>query len=782
MRVPISWLRAYAALPPNADAIVSRFATLGFPVDAVDVRPAITGVVVGRIEKIEKHPNADRLQVCTIDVGSARRLTIATAATNVAEGQVIPVATIGAKLPELTIEPRKMRGIASEGMLCSGGELALEPDWFEDGIMQLDRDMPLGTDVVALLGLADPVLDVDVTPNRVDAFSMLGLARELAASFGVALNEPPTGVTYDGPTDDVRVTIESVDCRRYVAQRVSGLAVRPAPAWMRVRLALAGQRPINNLVDISNYVMLETGQPLHFFDFEKIANAHIVVRDAMPGEPLTTLDGTQRTLDATALVIADDAQATGLAGLMGGAISEVGETTREVVIESANWTGPRIRRMSVALGLRTEASTRNEKHLAPALTDLGAARAAVLLAAEGGRVRAPVAYGAPLVAPAPIALPKHDIPRLLGFTLDDAAVATALQSLGFAVTTGDDAFAITPPAWRTDVAIPADLVEEIARVVGYDRLAASMPVVGEQPLSSAAFERDNTIALTLAGLGYRECMTLGLQPASVAERDRALGMHVPPPVAIANPLSEDQRYLRYSMLPAHLAMVARERLRPYRTFEIGHVFHDAAPDPVETNLVTIVAATQHVDEPAWRSTPFLALKADLLAAVRALTGREATVARATPLHLHPGKSADIVLDGTRIGSVGVVDPRLVRAYEIEADVVAGWLEIDRLPAHVDLPLRATSRFPAIERDLALVLGVDVPAADVAAVAREHENVRDAYAFDEYRGAQIDVAKKSLAVRVTIQSDEATLTDAQADATIAAIVADLRARFGATLRG
>jgi phenylalanyl-tRNA synthetase beta chain len=777
------WLRDYAPdLPRDPNEIVSRLASLGFPVDAVEARPRITGVVVGRIAKIEKHPNADRLQVCTIDVGSERTLTIATAATNVAEGQVVPVATIGAKLPELTIEPRKMRGIASEGMLCSGGELALEADWFEDGIMQLDRDLPLGANVVDLFGLADPVLDVDVTPNRVDAFSMLGLARELAASFGVALREPSLTVAHEGVSDDVRVTLASVDCRRYVAQRVSELVVRPAPAWIRVRLALAGQRPINNLVDISNFVMLETGQPLHFFDHAKIVHAHIIVRDATPGETLTTLDGTERALGPTALVIADEQQPTGLAGLMGGLISEVTDTTREIVIESANWTGPRIRRMSVALGLRTEASTRNEKHLAPALTDLGAARAAVLLAAEGGRVRAPIAYGAPLAAPAPIALPKGDIPRLLGFTLDDDAVTRALASLGFLVALDGDTFAVTPPPWRTDVAIPADLVEEIARVVGYDRLAAVMPVVVEQPLSSAAFERDNAIAQTFASLGYRECTTLGLQPGSIAERDRTLELPIPAPVAIRNPLSEDQRYLRYSMLHAHLAMVARDRLRPYRTFEIGHIFADASPAPSETNVVTFVAATQQSDEPAWRSTPFLALKSDVLAAVRALTGREADVTRATPLHLHPGKSADLVLDGERIGSLGVVDPRLVRAYEIDDDVVAGWLEIERVPVRVNVPLVATSRFPAIERDLAVVLGVDVSAADVAGAARTHAFVRDARVFDEYRGAQIDVAKKSLALRVTLQSHEATLTDAQADATIAAIVSDLRARFGATLRG
>jgi phenylalanyl-tRNA synthetase beta chain len=489
MRVPISWLRDYVQLPADANEIISRFATLGFPVDAVDTRPTITGVVVGRIDAIEKHPNADRLQVCTIDIGANRKLTIATAATNVAEGQVIPVATIGAKLPELTIEPRKMRGIASDGMLCSGGELALEAAWFEDGIMQLDRDLPLGANVVTLLGLDDPVLDVDVTPNRVDAMSMLGLARELAASFGETLREPATTVTYTGETDDVRVTLESVDARRYVAQRVGGLSVRPAPSWIRVRLALAGQRPINNLVDISNFVMLETGQPLHFFDYEKIANAHIIVRDAKPGERLTTLDGTDRALDPTALLIADETQATGLAGLMGGLISEVSETTREIVIESANFTGPRIRRMSVKLALRSEASTRNEKNLPPALTDLGAARAAVLLAAEGGSVRAPKPFGAQLAAPSAIALPKRDVARLLGFTIDDPTIVRALH------------------------------------------------------------------------------------------RDRALGFEVPAAVEIANPLSDDQRYLRYSILHAHLAMVARDRVRPYRTFEIGHVFADAQPVP-----------------------------------------------------------------------------------------------------------------------------------------------------------------------------------------------------------
>ena len=722
MRVPISWLRDYVQLPEDANAIISRFATLGFPVDAVDTRPAITGVVVGRIDAIEKHPNADRLQVCTVDIGANRKLTIATAATNVAEGQVIPVATIGAKLPELTIEPRKMRGIASEGMLCSGGELALEAAWFEDGIMQLDRDMPLGANVVTLLGLADPVLDVDVTPNRVDAMSMLGLARELAASFGETLREPSTTIAYNGETDDVRVTLESLDGRRYVAQRVGGLSVRPAPAWIRVRLALAGQRPINNLVDISNFVMFETGQPLHFFDYEKIANAHIIVRDARPGEHLTTLDGTDRVLDQTALLIADETQPTGLAGLMGGLISEVGETTREIVIESANFTGPRIRRMSVKLGLRSEASTRNEKNLPPALTDLGAARAAVLLAAEGGRVRAPKPYGAQLAAPAAIALPKHDVARLLGFTIDDATIARALQSLGFTIEDRGTAFAVTAPSWRSDIAIPADIVEEIARVVGYDRIEAVMPSVGLQPLSSAVFERDNVLAATLAGLGYHECMTLGLQPAAIADRDRALGFDVPAAVEIENPLSDDQRYLRYSMLHAHLGMVARDRGRPYRTFEIGRVFADAQPVPAERNVAFVLAASAPVSEPAWRSSAFSALLADTLAAVRALTARTPEVERATVPLLHAGKTAALTLDGVRVATVGVVDPRLARAYDIDDDVVAAEIGIEALPERAIAAFAAPSRFPAVERDLAIVVDAAVAAGDALRAVRAHADV------------------------------------------------------------
>jgi phenylalanyl-tRNA synthetase beta chain len=795
MRVPLAWLRDYVDLPHDTGAIVNALAMLGFPVDGVETPPHITGVVVGTIVEVTKHPNADKLQLCTIDIGAAAPLTIATAATNVAPGQTVPVATIGAQLPQMKIEPRKMRGIDSAGMLCSADELGLPAAWFEDGIMQLDPGTPLGADVVALFGLDQPILDVEVTTNRADALSIVGIARELAAAFGVPLQFPEMYVTYGGvlaedsgvvasafDSMDVRVTLESVDVRRYVAQRISRLRVRPAKAWMRVRLALAGQRPIDNLVDVSNFVMLELGQPLHFFDFEKIADAHIIVRDARPGERLTTLDGVTRELDATALVIADAAQPTGLAGVMGGQISEVSATTREIVIESANFSGPRIRRMSAVLGLRTEASTRNEKALPIALTDVAAARAARLLEQEGGIVHMPRGFGKTAGLPVVVHLDPAEVPKLLGFTLDEAEIVRALTALGFEVS-GTPPFAVTVPPWRSDIAIPADLVEEIARIVGYDRVEAAIPRLAEQPLRSDAFERDMLIATTLAGLGYDECLTLALQPRAVADRWLRAGIEIPAPVEIRNPLSEDQRFLRFSLVPALLEHAERYRARrPLRTFEIGRIFADATAAPIETHVVTILCVQKHrADAPAWRDDAFLAAKSDVLAFLRAICGVDATVVRGTDAGLHPGKTARLLVGERDIGAIGSVDPRLLRAYGIADDAVAATIAIDALPARATRRYVATSKYPPIERDLALVVALDVAAGDAVDAIRTTPLVRGVDVFDEYRGPQIGDGRKSLALRVTLQRDDATLTDLDADGAIAEIVARLGERFGAILR-
>ena len=791
MRVPIMWLRDYAELPEDSDAIVARLATLGFPVDEVDARDELTNVVAGRITTLEKHPNADRLSLCTMDVGDGTPLLIATAATNVAQDQVVPVARIGAKLAGgLRIAPRKMRGIDSEGMLCSAAELGLPEEWFEDGIMQLDPATPLGTDVVALFRLGDPVLEVDVTPNRPDALSVVGLARELAAAFGVPLREPATSAgedaanpgratsgrtTAEAARDDVRVTIETVDCKRFVYQRVGGLRVRPGAAWMRVRLALAGQRPIDNVVDISNFVMLELGQPLHFFDHARIAGAHLIVRDAADGERFTTLDGQERTLDARMIVIADDQGPTSLAGVMGGQRSEVQPDTTEVLIEAATWTGPRIRRASTALKLRSEASSRFEKSLPAALTDLGAARAAHLLAAEGGTVRAPHAAGAPVALPAPIALAAAEVRRLLGFDIAPDEIERALRSLGFTVTSPDSAgFDVVSPYWRGDVQIPADLVEEIARVVGYEHVRAEVPPVQPQAVDSAPFERENELAATLAALGYTEFLTLSLQPGSVARTWREAGLAIPAPVEITNPLSEDQRWMRFALAPALLEFAARDRaVRPYRVFELGHVFADAQPAPDETVELTAL----HAGGPE----AFGRLMADVLALLRRVTGADARAERGAYASLHPGKAAALRVGDALVGYVGVVDPRLARAYDVPEDTALATLFVAALPAKAVRQYAEPSKFPPVDRDLAVVVPLEVLAGDLTAAVRGEGLVRAAAVFDEYRGPQVGAGKKSLALRIVLQSDEATLTDEAAEAALGRIVADLRERFGAVPR-
>jgi phenylalanyl-tRNA synthetase beta chain len=681
----------------------------------------------------------------------------------------------------LTIAPRKMRGIDSEGMLISAEEIGLRGEWFEDGIMQLEPTIPLGTDVIAHFRLTDPVLDVDVTPNRPDALSIVGLARELAAAFGVALREPPAGVQYDvDGNDDARVTIETVDCKRFVFQRASGLRVRPATAAIRIRLALAGQRPLNNVVDISNFVMLELGQPLHFFDWDRVAGKHLVVRDASDGERFTTLDDQERTLDARAIVICDDDGPTSIAGIMGGKRSEVEAATTEVLIEAATWTGPRIRRASGALKLRTEASSRFEKSLPLALADLGAARAAHLLEQEGGSVMMPHAAGKPAVAPAAVSLRAGEVERLLGFTLTDGEIERALTSLGFAVARSGTDFVVTPPYWRGDVAIAADLVEEIARVVGYDHVRAEVPPVAPQEIDSAEFDRETDLATTLAGLGYTEAISLSLQPGSVAETWRANGIAVDDPVPITNPLSEDQRYMRFSIAPALLGFAARDRaVRPYRVFELGHVFASAQPEPSETVQLTVLHAG---GDPSTSSGAFGRLKSDVLALLRRVTGIDARVERGTFPSLHPGKTAALRSGDAIVGYVGVVDPRLARAYDVSDTTALATLFVDKLPPHATPKYAPPSKFPAVDRDLAVVVALDVLAGDLVDAVRDEPLVRSATVFDEYRGPQAGEGKKSLAVRIVLQSDEKTLTDEDADAALARIIGTLRERFGAEPRG
>ncbi|MDQ6929864.1 MAG: phenylalanine--tRNA ligase subunit beta [Candidatus Eremiobacteraeota bacterium] len=795
MRVPIAWLREYVDLPPTAKEIADLLAQIGFPVDAIETPPVISGIVTGKITTLEKHPNADRLQIGTIDVGLREPLKVATAATNVAAGQVIPVATIGAQLPHLKIERRTMRGFESEGMMGSAEELGLPAEWFEDGILQLDRDAPIGEDVIKLFGLQDAILDVDVTGNRPDALSIIGLARELAAATGAKLRLPlelqatPARVTSKGVDPDKdrggpKVTLHSADAIRFVAQRFSGVHVGPAPTWMRVRLAQAGQRPINNLVDISNYVMLEVGQPLHFYDAAKIAGNHLIARDAKAGETFVTLDDVEHTLKDCDLVIADDERVHGFAGLKGAKAGEVGASTTSIVLEAANFNGPRVRRMSAAHGFRTEASTRHEKSLAPALTDLGAARAAYLLIGEGATAYAPQAFGADVHPSPKIEFAVRDVKRLLGFDLAPKTIVRHLEALGFSVHERPaDLLDIVPPLWRQDVVIAADVVEEIARMEGYDKVPSEIPAIPDHEIPSREFNLERDLARSLSALGYHEIISYSLQGARVRQKFALAGIEPSfESVEILNPLSEDQRYLRYALEPGMLDYFSG-KTEPFNIFEIGHIFPKIDGHVEEMPVLGFAFSAAPLDEPAWKDSHFLRLKGDAEATIAAITGRDAEIIRDSRHGMHPGKTALLLVDGKEVAYFGAADPRIMRAYDIRLPVYLASVYIQRLPERLVPQFVPPSRFPSTSRDLALILDLDVEAKTVEVTLRKAIGTlcKSARVFDEYRGPQVTDGKKSLAARVVLQREDATITDPEADAAVARALCAVQTELRATIR-
>lgn len=788
MKIPLSWLRVYTDLHESPQQIAEKLASLGFPVEGIEARPHISGVVVGRIDALTPHPNADRLQVCSIDIGAEQLLTIATAATNVAVGQVVPVATIGAVLPQIKIEPRKMRGIDSQGMLCSAAELGLEAEWFEDGIMQLDRDLPLGRDVIAHFGLLDPVFDVEVTSNRPDVLSVIGVARELAAAYGTRFTMPHLDVHTEGNANDVHVHLKSHDALAFIVQRASNVQAGTAPSMMRIQLALAGQRPINSLVDISNYVMLEFGQPMHFYDAQALADSSITVRDAAEGEELKTLDGDDRTLDPSILVIAGDREILGIAGVRGGASSEVTSTTSEIVIECAAFRAARVRRGAAKLGLRTEASARYEKGIAPALIEFGAARAAYLLAQNGATVSAPKLHGA-IPPPAVVDLPRGAADRLLGFAISDGEVTSSLERLGFVVAKHGAGWRVTAPIWRSDIAQTADLIEEVARMIGYDRIEASEAALPPSAISSGAYFRERALALRSAHIGFHEVVTFSLESAQAYARfERAKCAPASMPIEIRNPLSEEQRYLRFSILPGLLTTLQRRmpeiREGSVSLFEISHIFPDidVANERSEAMWITAIPRNASTDGQPWHDHGFLQFKARMEAILRPFVTGALQAEQAQAAGFHPGKTA-FFRDGERIVAiVGALDPRLAAVYDIDADCYIASLPMDLLSEQRPVHYRAPSRFPSVTRDLALALPQAVSSAQVKYIVTDAEPlVKSVHIFDEYRGPQLGSDRKSLAVRVVLQSDETTLTDAQADKAIENILHASLRELGAVLR-
>lgn len=799
MRVSLRWLREYLDLPTDDPTeIADVVASLGHEVEGQEVlEAAFSGVVVGRVETVEPHPNADRLRFCTVTTGGEELHEIVCGAWNFEAGAVVPVSLPGAVLAGgLEVGIRKIRGVSSAGMICSAAELGLGED--HSGIMVLDPTTPIGIDFVETLPLPDVVLDISITPNRPDVMSMVGLARELAAYFDVETRLPDDTVTESDPVSNVKIVIEDTHgCPRYVGREVAGVTVGPAPLWMQLRLRAAGVRPINNLVDITNYVMLELGQPLHAFDLDEVADETVIVRRARAGERLRTLDGVDRNLDPLDLMICDGKRVVAFAGIMGGEESEVTDTTTRVLIEAAHFDPPTVMFSSKRHALRTEASARFERGVDPNLPGSAAARSARLMAElAGGRALGGVQDNYPQRRePWEVALPLRLVERVLGVPFERDAVADLLRRLHLEVD-GDDPLRVRVPTYRPDLTRPIDLVEEVARLYGYDRFPETTPTGPAGGLTPEQ-QLDRRIREVLIGAGYAEAHTMSflgktdLDHLGLAEGDlrrRAIRMR--------NPLRDEESLLRTTLLP-NLLKAARYNLshgvENVGLFEVGKVFLDEpSPDdprvPHQPDHVAFVAVG--ITGPSGllstgRSADVFTATGTWTKLIEELGIGGAEIRQTTVPVLHPGRAAEALLDGEVIGMMGELHPAVARAFELEGRVAVGELRMSPLvTARAWWQFSEPSTYPPVAFDLAFELGKDIPAAAAEAAIRGTAGnwLEEVRVFDEFRGPPLPEGSKSVALRLTFRAPDHTLTNEEVAPVRERIIDAVAAATGGRLRG
>ncbi|MCE7927338.1 MAG: phenylalanine--tRNA ligase subunit beta [Chloroflexi bacterium CFX7] len=804
MKLSLNWLREFvdAELPAaelaqrltDATAEVEGWDAIGAGWDPEKVR-------VAEVVAVEPHPNADRLRLATVETGRGR-LQVVCGAPNIAAGQKVAFATEGARLVDghtgkpAVLKLRPIRGVESAGMVLSEKELGLSDE--HEGILVLPADSPVGKPLVDALG--DVVFDISTWANRADLLSVLGLAREVAALLGHPLREPPRYSFESGrPVEDlVSVTVEAPDlCRRFTASVIENVTIGPSPAWMQERLLKHGMRPINNVVDITNYVMLETGQPLHSFDYDLVRGHRIQVRRARPGERLVTLDGVERSLDPEMLLICDGEGPVAVAGVMGGGNSEVHEGTKNILLEVANFRAGAVRRTSTVLKLRSEASLRFEKGIGPETAEYAQRRALHLFAeVTGGTIaRGLVDIFPGREPPREIPLPAARIEQVLGISIPEDEVRRILEALGFACRPVTGGFTVQPPYWRPDVAIADDVIEDVARIYGYERLPATtlrgaLPEAEPRPLERLR-ERMKDIGVAL---GYQEIITYTL-----TDRE-SLGRVVAPddatrlePQRVVNPVAAQHTYLRTSLRGTSLATYSANRRSlegPLRLFEVGFEYL-----PVESDLPherpVFCAVMGGPREHGRGRTPggpigFFDAKGDLEALLGALG--IAFTARPATLHgLLPGHTASIHSGEEMVGVMGQVHPETATGFDIAEPVflVELWVEdlarvLPERPHYTPPP-----RFPEVRQDIALLVDAEIPAGRVLEIVRGHRQgtVRvGAEVFDDYRGAGIPAGKKSLALGLRYQAADRTLTDAAVAGVQASLLARLQKELGASLRG
>ena len=817
MKVPLSWLRQYVNVDIPAADLAHRLTMAGVEVGEVEEIGGWSEVYVGSVTAVQPHPNADRLRLCTVTTGpgpdgNPEEMEVVCGAPNVAAGQKICFARVGANLYNAhsgrheTLAAARIRGVESQGMICSELELGLGDD--HNGIIVLPDDAPLGEPLSDYLG--DTVLDLELTPNRLDCLSMLGVAHEVAALTGGEVTEPEVRYEESGPSVGDRVSISIADpdlCHRYTATVIDGVNIGPSPQWLQDRLIRAGLRPISNVVDVTNFVMLEYNQPLHAFDLDAVKDATVIVRRARPGEKLTTLDEVERALTTETLVIADSRDPIGLGGVIGGANSEIGPQTQTVLLESANFNAANNRETATSMGLRTEATLRFEKGLRPELAPLALRRATALIQEVAGGAIAPGiidVYPEP-DAPLTVALTMRRLRQSLGMDLELEQAQSALELLGFTCTEEGESLIVAIPWWRNDVNIEDDLVEEVVRIIGYDAVPTVMlstPIPFHSPSPAIAL-REEVRDLLAAG-GMQEVINYSV--ASIDLIDRAVPSDSEaPPMRLANPMSATHEYLRPTLQAGLLANLAANQSQgpgPFRLFEAGRLFLPRSGDlPEEVELVTAaLAGRRSVD--SWHDTAdgdgmdFYDAKGMVEWLLERLgihaewepgehpvyqPGRCAAVKALPPFPLPQGKDQD----GGVLGYAGEIHPEIKERFGLDFGTVAGFeLRLPSLLAALpdsERHFTTLPRFPAATRDLALIVPADVPAGRVTELIMRNRLVERAELFDIYSGDTLAPGTKSLAFHVHFQAADRTLTNEEVSRSLDGLLRTLEREAGATLR-
>ncbi|HGN7204498.1 TPA: phenylalanine--tRNA ligase subunit beta [Staphylococcus aureus] len=778
MLISNEWLKEYVTIDDSVSNLAERITRTGIEVDdLIDYTKDIKNLVVGFVKSKEKHPDADKLNVCQVDIGEDKPVQIVCGAPNVDAGQYVIVAKVGGRLPGgIKIKRAKLRGERSEGMICSLQEIGISsnyiPKSFESGIYVFSESQVPGTDALQALYLDDQVMEFDLTPNRADALSMIGTAYEVAALYNTKMTKPETtsNELELSANDELTVTIENEDKVPYYSARVvHNVTIEPSPIWMQARLIKAGIRPINNVVDISNYVLLEYGQPLHMFDQDAIGSQQIVVRQANEGEKMTTLDDTERELLTSDIVITNGQTPIALAGVMGGDFSEVKEHTSNIVIEGAIFDSVSIRHTSRRLNLRSESSSRFEKGIATEFVDEAVDRACYLLQtyANGKVLKDRVSSGELGAFITPIDITADKINRTIGFDLSQNDIVTIFNQLGFDTEINDDVITVQVPSRRKDITIKEDLIEEVARIYGYDDIPSTLPVF-EKVTSGQLTDRQyktRMVKEVLEGAGLDQAITYSL----VSKEDAtAFAMQQRQTIDLLMPMSEAHASLRQSLLP-HLIEAASYNVarknKDVKLFEIGNVFfangEGELPDQVEY-LSGILTGDYVVNQ--WqgkKETVDFYLAKGVVDRVSEKLNLEFSYRRADIDGLHPGRTAEILLENKVVGFIGELHPTLAADNDLKRTYVFE-LNFDALMAvsvgyinYQPIPI-----FPGMSRDIALEVDQNIPAADLLSTIHAHGGniLKDTLVFDVYQGEHLEKGKKSIAIRLNYLDTEETLTD------------------------